>query len=207
MIHPHFPATALVLASASPRRVELLGRLLGANHFEILPADVDESPLEGEPPTELVARLAAAKAEAVAVARPDSIVVGADTVVDLDGEVLGKPRDANHASQILGRLSGSSHLVHTGVAVYAPDRDGSVGHHFRVWVEEAEVTFGALSTAEIEAYVTTGEPLDKAGAYAIQGGAAAFVTALVGDADTVIGLPLGKLGRELARLGVNVAPS
>ena len=196
---------ALVLASASPRRVELLGRLLGPGGFTVVAADVDEAPGRAEPPHELVTRLAGAKARAVAAARDGAVVVAADTVVDLDGEVLGKPLDEREAVRFLRRLAGRTHLVHTGVAVHLFRRDADGGHRRVVaWVETAEVTFGVLGTREIEAYVATGEPLDKAGAYGIQGGAGAFVTDLQGDMDTVIGLPLDRLGQELRRLGVSV---
>ncbi len=194
-----------MLASASPRRAELLCRVVGPRRFEVVVADVDETPAEEEQPEAVALRLAVAKAQAVAARYPNSIVVAADTVVDLDGEVLGKPLDAHHAVELLGRLSGRGHLVHTGVAVWTPESgDGHRRACVTRWVDSAEVAFKALTTSDIEDYVASGEPLDKAGAYGIQGGAAAFVTLLRGDVDTVIGLPLGRLSEELNELGVRV---
>lgn len=194
-----------MLASASPRRVELLGRVVGPRCFEVVVADVDETPTEDEQPGAVALRLAVAKAQAVASVCSDAIVIAADTVVDLDGEVLGKPLDARHAARLLERLSGRRHLVHTGVAVCAPQTPGGPPRpRTTSWVDSAEVAFKALTTGEIEDYVASGEPLDKAGAYGIQGGAAAFVTHLRGDVDTVIGLPLGRLRVELRELGVGV---
>ncbi len=194
-----------MLASSSPRRAELLGRVVGPRRFEVVVADVDETPGEDEQPGPVALRLAVAKAQAVAALHPDSIVVAADTVVDLDGEVLGKPLDARHAIDLLERLSGRGHLVHTGVAVCAPESGGGRRRpRAASWVDSAEVAFKALTTSEIEDYVASGEPLDKAGAYGIQGGAAAFVTHLRGDVDTVIGLPLARLSEELHELGVRV---
>jgi septum formation protein len=174
----------LVLASGSPRRRELLAQL-GVTFAVVVP-DVDESPLPGERPVGLVRRLAAAKAVAV----EGDPVLAADTVVDVDGEILGKPVDADDARRMLRRLSGRSHRVHTGVAVRS-------GARLELEVATTIVTFVPLQSAVIEWYVRTGEPLDKAGAYAFQGGAGRFVTELDGDADTVIGLPLALLERLL----------
>lgn len=174
----------LVLASASPRRRGLLDRM-GLAH-EVVPADIDETPRPGERPEALVARLAEAKATHVLRSSPatagDLVVLAADTVVVIDGAVLGKPADAADAAGMLGSLSGRTHEVLTGVAVARP---GSVV----VVVERTAVTFGALDEGEIEAYVATGEPLDKAGAYGIQGRGGNFVTRIEGSYDNVVGLP------------------
>ena len=174
----------LVLASASPRRIELL-RAAGYE-FDVRPSGADEPPFAGGDPAAYAESLARAKAARV----PGALVVGADTVVVLDGDVLGKPAGTSEAAGMLRRLSGRTHEVVTGVAVR---RDGELrsGH------AAARVTFRPLAEDEIDAYVASGEPLDKAGAYAYQGGAGAFVTRLEGDPDTVIGLPLALLRRLL----------
>lgn len=169
-----------VLASASPRRRELLGRL-GIDPV-VRPVDVDERPRPGEPARDLVLRLAHAKAAACDAPVAD-VVLAADTVVVVDGDVLGKPVDAADAAAMLRRLSGRGHEVLTAVVVR---HDGRVGEA----VVSTEVAFRALEPAEIAWYVATGEPADKAGAYAIQGGAGAFVTGIVGSDTSVIGLPL-----------------
>jgi septum formation protein len=178
----------LVLASGSPRRRRLL-ELLGVP-FDVLPADVDEAPLPGEAPTRHVLRLASAKANVVAPRCPDGLVVAADTVVDLDGRILGKPTDASDAARMLRALSGREHLVHTGVVV-ADD----------VEVVTTVVRFVELFPADVERYVAGGEPLDKAGAYAIQGAAAAFVREVRGSVTNVIGLPLAEVRRLLVEAG------
>lgn len=172
----------LILASASPRRRELLDRM-GLAHV-VVPADVDETPLPGEAPEELVSRLAEAKATHVlrAHAADRPVVLAADTVVVVDGTVLGKPADAADAAAMLRRLSGRTHEVLTGVAVARGDR-------VEVVVERTAVTFAELDDAEIAAYVGTGEPLDKAGAYGIQGRGGNFVTRIEGSYDNVVGLP------------------
>jgi septum formation protein len=176
----------LILASASPRRRELLA---GAGlAFEVVPANVDETMRPGETPEEHVERLAREKAGAVAgrlAPAPMRLVLGSDTVVVLDGEVLGKPRDAAHAEALLARLAGRTHRVLTGVAVAA-----SGGPALRSRVVESRVRMRTASTAEIRAYVATGEPLDKAGAYALQGEGRRFVASVEGSETNVIGLPL-----------------
>ena len=159
----------------------------------IRPADVDETPQPGEDPATLVTRLAAAKADAVP-ADHDSLVVAADTEVVLDGAVLGKPADAADAREMLRRLSGRTHQVLTGVHVRRGDHRTSA-------VETSEVRFRRLTDAEIDAYVATGEPLDKAGAYAVQGGAGAFVEDLTGSRTNVIGLPTATVLRLSGELG------
>lgn len=178
----------LVLASASPRRAELL-RAAGFA-FVVDPVEVDESVLPGETPEGHVRRLARAKASAAAVRHPGRPVLGADTVVVIDGRILGKPADDREARGMLAALSGRVHHVFTGVAVA---RDGQV----REAVDVSAVTMARLSPAEIEAYVATGEPRDKAGAYAIQGRAARFVDRLEGSFSGVVGLPVAVVHRLL----------
>ena len=178
----------IVLASASPRREELL-RLI-APEFEIVPADTDETLPPDICPDEAVRLLAKRKAAAVAAKRPGDVVIGADTIVTIDGEILGKPRDEAGAVLMLTKLSGRTHVVKTGVCVLAPDFE-------RVFVESTDVTFTEITLAEARAYAATGEPLDKAGAYAIQGGAARFALSIRGDYSSVVGLPLAKLNLTL----------
>ncbi len=174
---------SLVLASASPRRAEIL-RAVGWP-FEVQPADVDESLLRGETAPDYVQRLALAKSEAIAASRLFGLVLGADTIVVADHVILGKPRDEEDARRMLRRLSGKWHEVLTGVAlVRAEDR------RRRIAYERTRVRFAAMSEREIEGYVATGEPLDKAGAYAVQGGAALFIEAIDGDYWNVVGLPV-----------------
>lgn len=174
----------IVLASASPRRSELLSRV-GIPH-RIRPADIDESVLPHEDPVAHVTRLASAKASAAA-ALPDvsagTIVLAADTIVVVDGEILGKPADAEVASYMLRRLQNRSHTVHTAVAVVRGERSASR-------VDSVEVYFRDLGADEIAAYVDTGEPMDKAGAYGIQGYGAALVRRIEGDYSAVVGLSL-----------------
>ena len=176
----------LVLASSSPRRAAIL-RAAGYD-FEIRPSGTDEWPYPGGDPGEYTRSLAEAKA-AEAGDGVGEVVVGADTVVVIDGSVLGKPGDPDEAAAMLRRLSGRTHEVVTGVAV----RDGT---GLRSGHARTRLTLRALEEGEIRLYVATGEPLDKAGAYAYQGAAARFVTRVEGDADTVIGLPMALL-REL----------
>lgn len=175
---------AVVLASRSPRRRELLERL--GLRPEIWPADVDERRLPGEEASTYVERLAAEKAARVAGVRPERVVIAADTVVVLNGRMLGKPVDRAEAAEMLGRLSGRTHEVVTGVAV---ERDGAR----RVGREHTLVTFRTLAAAEIDAYVTSGEPDDKAGAYGAQALGAAFVSRFEGCYTNVVGLPIVRL--------------
>ena len=190
-------AARLVLASASPRRRELLARLGCA--FESRAPAVDETPRAGEKPADLVARLALAKARAAVAA--GELALGADTVVALGDTVLGKPSDGADARRMLRALSGRSHDVWTGVALVAPDGDGGFERHA---VRRTEVVFRALAEQEIDDYVASGEPLDRAGAYAIQGGAARFVTRYAGDFDNVVGLPLAVVRELLGEAGLSV---
>lgn len=184
----------IVLASSSPRRLALLQRL-GVVPV-VQPADVDETPRHGESAQALAGRLAVAKVDALLVA-DDVLVIAADTVVVLDGVILGKPDDHAHATQMLHALSGKSHAVLTGVAV----RRGALSARE---VVRTEVTFRHLSTAEIDWYVGTGEPMGKAGGYALQGGAGAFVTNLVGSDSNVIGLPLATVVHLARQVGVDL---
>ncbi len=181
----------LVLASQSPRRRQLLERL--GVPFSVHPSDTEEIVPPGTPPAEAVRRLAREKAEAVAPAFPTSLTLGADTIVVLDGDVLGKPTDDDHAAEMLGRLSGRSHTVFTGIALVHPSQGRSVSAY-----EATEVTFAPLSTDEIDAYVRTGSPRDKAGGYGIQDDAGAlFVEGVRGDYYNVVGLPLHRLYQTL----------
>ncbi|MBA3673241.1 MAG: septum formation inhibitor Maf [Gemmatimonadaceae bacterium] len=191
MIHPR-----VILASQSPRRRELL-TLIGIRH-EVQPADIDESYLPGETPRSHVERLAREKAATVSALAPDALVIGSDTIVLVDGNVLGKPRDRVHAAEMLTRLAGRSHVVLTAVAVRR-------GGDERAGVEEVDVEFHPLSPGEIEAYIDTGEPMDKAGAYGIQGYGATIVRRVDGDYFAVMGLPLQRLVRLMADLGVRYA--
>lgn len=185
----------LILASASPRRAEIL-RDAGIA-FTVLSSAVDETPLPGETPSDLVRRLASGKAELVAArAIGPAIVIAADTVVSLEGAVLGKPRTSLDARQMLERLSGRTHSVITGVSlIRLPD----VEH--REFTEMTQVHFSSLSNEEIVRYLSSGEPFDKAGAYAIQGIAGRFIPRIDGCYFNVVGLPLARLCRELAALG------
>lgn len=187
------------LASASPRRRELLAQIGVA--CETLPAAVDEAPLPGESPADMVCRLAAAKARAgIRGERPrPAPVVAADTAVALGAEIFGKPRDAEDARRMLGRLSGRTHEVWTAVAVADDDRE-------RVELSRSEVTFRPMDGEEIRAYVQSGEPLDKAGAYAVQGLGAVFIAGLRGSYSGVMGLPLFETARLLALHGCRIPP-
>lgn len=179
----------LVLASASPRRRDLLAGL--QLDFEVRSAEIDESALTDELPEDHVLRLARAKAQAVAW--PGELVLAADTVVVLEGRILGKPADPAEAHQMLSSLTGREHDVYTGVALFEPDRDTLVSA-----TDRSEVRIAALDKDEISWYVSTGEPLDKAGSYAIQGLGALFVERVVGNYTNVVGLPL-PLTRSLFR--------
>lgn len=186
-------APRIILASASPRRRELLS-LVGIRH-EVMPADVDETQFAGEKPEVYAERLARAKAHKLALAQPDAVVIGADTIVVVDGAVLGKPVDQADAARMLRQLSGRSHIVQTAVAVARGPQTESA-------VETVGVTFRALTDREIEAYVATGEPLDKAGAYGIQGYGATIVDRVDGDFFSVMGLGLRRLVVLLNRVGI-----
>jgi septum formation protein len=178
----------IILASASPRRKEILQT--AGIEFEVRVAEVEEKITPGQSPEETVKDLARQKALAVAKANPQTTVIGADTIVVLEGEILGKPRDWADAIKMLKSLSGKTHSVFTGVCLV---KDGEENRFF----EETKVEFYNLSNEEIEAYVDTGEPMDKAGAYGIQGKGCLLVKRIEGDYFNVVGLPVGKLVREL----------
>ena len=186
-------AVRVILASQSPRRRELL-TLVGITH-EVMPADVDERVLDGERPAPHAERLARAKARTLADRHPEALVIAADTIVVIDGRILGKPADAAEARQTLRLLSGREHVVFTAVAVA---RGADVASE----VAEVTVAFRALGDDEIAAYVETGEPLDKAGSYGIQGYGATIVERIDGDYFAVMGLSLVRVVRLMARLGV-----
>ncbi len=183
-----------VLASSSPRRQELL-RVLGLS-FQVMPSSVEEEPLQGEGPYEHVLRLCQAKAKEVGRLRPDHWVIGADTVVVLDGVILGKPRDREQACEILQMLQGRTHEVYTGVCVLRM-RDGRCATE----VVRTEVLFRGLTRREVEWYVRKGDALDKAGAYGIQGLGGALIRGIHGSYSNVVGLPLAELVDMLRELG------
>ena len=183
----------VILASQSPRRRDLL-TLIGVPH-EVRPADLDETVLPGERPAPHAERLARGKALAIASAEPDALTIGSDTIVVVDGDILGKPADRDEARRMLRRLSGREHVVFTAVAVADGGRVAS-------GVEEVTVRFRALGDDEIDAYVATGEPMDKAGAYGIQGYGATIVEGIDGDYFAVMGLALGRMVRLMAELGI-----
>ena len=181
----------VVLASQSPRRRDLL-TLVGIPH-DVRPANIDESYLAGETPRRHAERLARTKAEAIGAG--DAVTIGSDTIVVLDGDVLGKPRDEADAARMLRRLSGRSHVVITAVAVRWRGRTVAAA-------EEVDVTFRSLSEDDVHAYIATREPMDKAGAYGIQGYGATIVERVDGDYFAVMGLPLHRLTRLLGDLGL-----
>ncbi len=183
----------LILASASPRRRQLLEQI--GLTFQVMPGEVDEDNLVGNDPLENVQILALRKAHDVAARMEDGIVIGADTQILADGEALGKPKDAADAVRMLSKLSGKTHQAITGVALV----DAKTGLE-ETWVETTLVTFRKLSEDEISAYVETGEPMGKAGAYGIQGRAAAFVERIEGCYFNIVGLPLANLAQNLKRM-------
>ncbi|CAN5745166.1 Maf family protein [soil metagenome] len=185
-------AIRIVLASQSPRRAQLL-RMLGLA-IETLPADVDETYHAGEEAGAHAERLARAKVEAVAGRRPDAVIIGSDTVVTVDGEVLGKPRDHTDAVRMLMRLQGREHEVTTGIAVWRDE----------LWsgVERVAVTFRPFDEQTAHRYADTEEPMDKAGAYGIQGYGSTLVERITGDYYAVVGLPIARMIELLAKAGL-----
>ena len=185
----------LILASASPRRAEIL-RDAGIP-FSVLSSAVDETPFPGESPQDHVQRLADAKAELVAArAVGPAIVIAADTVVTLEGRIIGKPSSTDDARQVLERLSGRTHSVITGVTlIRLPDAER------RTFVETTQVQFATISSEEITRYLATEEPYDKAGSYAIQGRAGRYIPRIEGDYFNIVGLPLARVTQALADLG------
>lgn len=177
-----------ILASGSPRRKELLSLIIP--EYEVLVSGCEEFVPEGTPAEKVPAILAEQKALAVAKLRPDDTVIGSDTVVVLGGEIFGKPKDETHAHSMLRSLSGKKHFVYTGVAVA---EKGSV----RSFVQKTEVEFYELSDETIDNYIATGEPMDKAGAYGIQGKGSVLVKGIIGDYFNVMGLPVAETARFL----------
>lgn len=175
------PARQIILASRSPRRSELLAA--AGISFEVLAADIDETPHPNEAPAAYVERLAIEKARAVFALRPESRVLGADTTVTIDGQILGKPEDEADAMRMLRLLNGRPHEVHTGVALVSRSGVRSAVDTTRVW-------FATMTDEDISWYVATGEPLDRAGAYAIQGFASRFIPRIDGSYSNVVGLPV-----------------
>lgn len=184
----------IVLASASPRRRELLSLI--TEHFTVCPADADET-LRDAPLGEEVTRLSRLKAEAVQAQHPNAVCIGSDTMVTIDGLRLGKPKDADEAASMLRRLCGRTHEVLTGLAVLTPDGGAHTLHTC------TRVTFRDFAEDELAAYLATGEPLDKAGAYGIQGLGGLLVAGIQGDYHNVVGLPVCRLGRMLLDFGVD----
>ena len=183
------PPYRVILASASPRRRELLSRIFDG--FDIIPSQIDETVEERWAPAEVAKATAVKKGAAVARLYPDALVISSDTIVYIDGEILGKPEDESDAKRMLKRLSGNEHTVYTGVYISCPS-------FVRSFVEETRVRFRALADDEIDTYVAGGEPMDKAGSYGIQGDAADFVESFDGDRDNVMGLPVARLKKELS---------
>ncbi len=184
-----------ILASASPRRKELLSHFLSG--FTIEPASGPETPPEHAAPEEIVKAIAAAKADEVAARHPEDLVIAADTIVELEGRILGKPADEADAFRMLRALSGREHRVYTGVAV-------RIGNTRLCEAECTRVFFRELTDREIAAYIASGEPMDKAGAYGYQGLAGVFVERIEGDYFNVVGLPLCRLGAMLRSIGVTL---
>jgi septum formation protein len=182
----------IILASGSPRRAELL-RAAGID-FTVRIPDTDESLIDGESPYEYVSRLATSKARHIAeTVGPDARVLGADTTVVIDDEIAGKPVDVEDARRMLHRLSGQWHEVLTGVALIH-------GHHLMVEVDQTRVRFGLLTAAEIDWYVSTGEPMDKAGGYGIQGYASRFIDRIEGSYSNVVGLPVSRVYEMMRKI-------
>ena len=189
----------MILASQSPRRIELMD--VAGFTCRVIPADIDETPHEGEQPLDLVGRLAKDKALCVASehAHAGEIVVAADTIVTIDGVILGKPADAQDAKRMLRLLSGRTHQVATGVCVARANAAGDAAEPvLQNFVEVTDVTFYALDEDTIEEYAQSGEPLDKAGAYGIQGkGGRMLVEKIDGDFYNVVGLPIARVARTI----------
>lgn len=191
------PVTKIILASTSPRRAELL-RQIGVE-FEIASGNVQERPHPDEAPRDYITRLARAKVLAIARQREAGLIIGADTIVVLDGQMLGKPKDEADARRMLASLSGKWHAVMTGVALYDAATRQEVADF-----DKTLVRFARLTNQEIEWYVKTGEPMDKAGAYGIQGLGGLFVDEIAGNYYNVVGLPLPLVYRLARRLGYSL---
>lgn len=188
--------TNFILASSSPRRRELLASI--GLEFDVMPSDIPEVRGDGESPEEYVARLSREKALAIAEKHPARWVIAADTTVYLGEQVLEKPRDADDAKRMLATIAGNTHIVYTGVTLLNVER-----HHRDTRVAESEVRILPLTPDDIAWYVRTGEPLDKAGAYAAQGLGGMFVDSIHGSYTNVVGLPLALLFQMLRRAGID----
>jgi len=187
----------IILASASPRRKELL-EMLGVKNLVICPYDGEEIIPENATPAQAVVALAAQKCSAIAERfSPDKVIIAADTVVAVDGKILGKPHSEEEAREMIRSLSGREHFVYTGIAV---KYNGQAVSEY----EETAVCFRSMTEKEIVSYVNTGECMDKAGAYGIQGKAGYYISGIKGDYYNVVGLPICRLGRILGRLGVDL---
>lgn len=184
----------IILASASPRRAELLKQI--GVEFELVPSQIEERPHPDEAPGDYITRIARAKVVAVARGRDSGLVIGADTVVVLDGRLIGKPENQADAHRLLRLLSGKWHAVLTGVALYDVETRHEVADY-----EKTLVKFAQLNDTEIDWYVNTGEPMDKAGAYGIQGLGGLFVDEIAGNYYNVVGLPIPLVYRLARRLG------
>ncbi|HUP66019.1 MAG TPA: Maf family protein [Thermoanaerobaculia bacterium] len=191
---------SLILASGSPRRHELLASI--GLRFEVVTSDVEEIREEGEEAQSYVKRLALEKAEAVAAKRPEAWIIAADTVVWLAGEILEKPRDQADAVRMLGLIAGKEHVVYTGTALRCREKEWS-----RCEVTSTRVRMSAMSLEEARWYASTGEPLDKAGSYAVQGIGAMFIESIEGNYTNVVGLPLTTLVRMMREAGIDPAAS
>lgn len=202
----------IILASASPRRKELLEQI--GLEFEICPAKGEEI-ITKTIPEEVVMELSKQKAEEIAymvtaynekhkdITTPtDILVIGADTVVAYNGQILGKPKDEEDAKRMLSMLSGNTHSVYTGVTLCLIDKSGKAGEI--VFAEKTDVTMFPISEEEIDRYVSTGEPMDKAGSYAIQGKSAIFIEKIDGDYNNVVGLPITRIYQKLKAVGIDI---
>lgn len=181
---------SIILASQSPRRKELLARI--TPDFQAIPADIDERVDPQLTPKEYVLAMARKKAELIYQQNRESLVIGSDTIVVLNNEILGKPQDESAAFKMLSALSGSTHVVYTSLCLISHDR-------IEEKIVAAEVTFFELTEAEIKAYIASGDPFDKAGAYGIQGQAAFFVESIKGDYYAIVGFPIAQVKRMLAK--------
>jgi septum formation protein len=186
----------IILASGSPRRAEILQK--GGVSFDIDVGEYEEDMTEQIPPLELAQKLALGKALAVSPRHSDALIIGADTFIVFDGQILGKPHTAEKAREMLHMLSGNTHTVLTGYAIVDTTSDAQV-----TGVSVSAVSFRTLSDSEIENYIASGEPLDRAGAYAIQGGAAGFVKRIEGDYLGIMGLPLATIIEELSAFSIH----
>lgn len=196
----------IILASVSPRRKELLAQI--GLEYEIMPSSAREETASREP-AQMVQELSMLKAEAVfesltAGQKKDMLVIGADTMVAFEGQMLGKPADEEEAARMLQSLQGNTHQVFTGVTLIWQERntEGDWEKRQKSFVEETSVTMYPMSFSEIQSYISTGEPMDKAGAYGIQGRCAAWIEKISGDYSNVVGLPVGRLYQELKKIGI-----